>query len=90
MQIPVRNAARSAPVDATPKRVAKLNATHRCDACSSRAYVAAEMYGIDLHFCKHHFERSEDLIRSIADELLDERWQLYDVEVLRKRTGVSA
>jgi hypothetical protein len=59
-------------------------------SCGARAYVGAEIHGVDLLFCKHHFERYETAIRAIADEILDERWQLDDGERRRKAEGVSA
>lgn len=70
----------------TPRRISRLKATDRCDADRhERAVVAAELFGTDLHFCKHHFERYEASIRSLAAEILDERWILdYEAAIARE------
>jgi hypothetical protein len=46
--------------------------------------VAAEIAGVDLLFCGHHFARWEVAITASAAEILDERWQLEDAESNRR------
>lgn len=69
-----------------PRRVSRLKVTDRCDGDRhERAVVAAEIFGVDLYFCKHHFERFEVGIRAIATEILDERWILdYEAAIARE------
>jgi hypothetical protein len=86
-----RGARRTAPLP-RPKiepRIGRLKIADRCDACGARAYVAAEIVGVDLLFCAHHFQRWEAAIREVAAELLDERWQLEQEERLRKEFYVG-
>lgn len=54
----------------------RLKPSDRCDGCGAQAYAAAELYGVDLLFCAHHFARHELPIRRQAEEVLDERWAL--------------
>ena len=53
-----------------------LNATDRCDACKSQAYVWVNGISGDLLFCGHHFSKSEEKIRAYAFEIIDERHKL--------------
>ena len=53
-----------------------MNATDRCDACKSQAYVWVNGVSGDLLFCGHHFAKSEDKIRAYAFEIIDERHKL--------------
>jgi ribosomal protein L37E len=45
----------------------------RCDRCGHAAYVYVNGISGPLYFCKHHFERWEDKIRSYAFEVVDKR-----------------
>jgi hypothetical protein len=54
----------------------RLKLADRCDQCRGRAYAAAEIAGVDLLFCAHHFTHHETAIRAVATEVLDERWAL--------------
>jgi hypothetical protein len=74
----------SAPPPGPERRPARLKATDRCDQCGSRAYVAAEIHAVDLLFCAHHYRHHEDRIADVAEEILDERWQLDEHERIRK------
>jgi hypothetical protein len=68
----------------------ELEGKEKVRSCGAQAYVAVEIHGVDLLFCKHHFEQYETAIRAVASEILDERWQLGVIEVKRKKEGVSA
>jgi hypothetical protein len=72
------------PPPAPERRPARLKATDRCDQCGARAYVAAEIHDVDLLFCAHHYRDHEEKIREVAEEVLDERWQLDEAETIRK------
>lgn len=53
-----------------------LNASDRCDRCDGQAYVWANGVNGDLLFCRHHFLKWEDKIRSYAFEIIDETYKL--------------
>ena len=53
-----------------------LNATDRCDACQSQAYVWLNGVNGDLLFCGHHFVKNEEKLRAYAFEVIDERHKL--------------
>ena len=62
---------------------AALNAKHRCDACGSRAYVAAILRtsealpkGGELLFCRHHWMTHADAIMPYLSAIVDETSQL--------------
>jgi hypothetical protein len=61
-----------------------LTSHDRCDYgnCGARAYVRVffkAVTGHDLLFCKHHFEDNEDILRSRALDIIDERFTLPTV-----------
>ena len=63
--------------------VAILNAKHRCDRCSSRAYVLVLLKyspGLpasgELTFCCHHFAAFEEALQPYTSQVIDERWQI--------------
>jgi len=72
------------PSAASAHRVGRLKPRDRCDSCGARAYAAAEINGTDLLFCGHHFTLYESAIRAVADEVLDERWQIAQEEADRR------
>jgi len=49
-----------------------LNASDRCDACGSQAFVLAKGISGELLFCRHHYLKSQDQIKAWAYEILDE------------------
>jgi hypothetical protein len=60
-----------------------LHAGHRCDACDSRAYVAAVLkwsptlrQGGELLFCAHHWAKHAQAITPLLSVLIDETSQL--------------
>ena len=53
-----------------------LNATDRCDACGSQAYIWVNGVSGDLLFCRHHFLKHEDKLREYAFEIIDETHKL--------------
>lgn len=68
---------------AVATQVATLNATHRCDSCGSRAYVATILRasktlpgGGELLFCRHHWMAHADAIMPYLAALIDETSQL--------------
>jgi len=83
-RVPVKTARPALTTERTPPRVGRLKIADRCDACGARAYVAAEIHDVDLLFCAHHFAQHETAIRAVADEILDERWQIEQEERLRR------
>ena len=67
----------------TEAPIAILNATHRCDRCSSRAYVLVLLKyspGLpasgELTFCCHHFAAFEEALQPYTSQVIDERWQI--------------
>jgi hypothetical protein len=64
----------------------QLNATDRCDACQSQAYVWLNGVSGDLLFCGHHFVKNEVKLRAYAFEIIDERHKL---EVKRESSANS-
>lgn len=50
----------------------QLNATDRCDRCGSQAFYWVNGVAGDLLFCRHHFIKFEENIRSYAFEVVDE------------------
>lgn len=66
-----------APVEPTPPRIVILDATHRCDACGSQAYVRVLTYHGMFEFCSHHYNYNADVLAEyITADILDERWRL--------------
>jgi hypothetical protein len=53
-----------------------LNASDRCDACISQAYVYVKLESGDLLFCLHHWTENKDLLSVLALEVLDESERL--------------
>jgi len=60
-----------------------LNASHRCDACRSRAYVATVLRrspalpnGGELLFCAHCFREHGDALMPYLSVIIDETSQL--------------
>ena len=67
----------------TETKVVILDATHRCDACGSQAYVRVLTYHGMFEFCSHHYNHNADaLAEYITAEILDERWRLFEVAKL--------
>lgn len=69
----------------TEAPAAILNAKHRCDRCSSRAYVLVLLKyspGLptsgELTFCSHHFTAFEHALLPYTNQVIDERWQLAE------------
>jgi hypothetical protein len=54
-----------------------LNATDRCDACRSQAYVWVNGVAGDLMFCRHHFMKYEEKLREYAFEIVDETHKVF-------------
>jgi len=62
---------------------AALNASHRCDRCGSRAYVATILRdsekltaGGELLWCNHHWRQHADALMPYLSALVDETSQL--------------
>jgi len=62
-----------------------LNAKHRCDSCSSRAYVATVLRrspvlpnGGELLFCAHCFRKHGDALMPYLSAIVDETSQLSE------------
>jgi hypothetical protein len=55
-----------------------LNATDRCDACQSQAYVWVNGVSGDLMFCRHHFLKYEEKLREYAFEIVDETHKINE------------
>jgi hypothetical protein len=62
---------------------AVLNSSHRCDACSSRAYVVTVLHstpgipnGGELLFCAHHWAKHAEALTPLLSALVDETSQL--------------
>lgn len=53
-----------------------LKVGDRCDRCNSQAFVWVNGVSGDLLFCRHHFLKNEDTIRSYAFEVVDETWKI--------------
>lgn len=62
----------------------KLNATHRCDACGSQAYVEVKGITGELLFCSHHYNKIMDnpvgyqKMMGFVLEVTDERERLIE------------
>lgn len=58
---------------------ALLNATHRCDRCSARAFILVRGKSGELMFCGHHYNSimdnavGYDKMIKFAVEIIDER-----------------
>jgi hypothetical protein len=64
---------------------AVLNSSHRCDACSSRAYVVTVLHstpglpnGGELLFCAHHWAKHAEALTPLLSALVDETSQLNE------------
>lgn len=55
-----------------------LNTSDRCDRCNGQAFYWVNGVAGDLLFCRHHFLKYEDSIRSYAFEIVDETHKLND------------
>lgn len=55
-----------------------INASDRCDRCKSQAFFWVNGVAGDLLFCRHHFLKYEDAIRSYAFEIIDESHKLNE------------
>lgn len=53
-----------------------LNASDRCDACGSQAFIWVNGVNGDLLFCRHHFMKHEEKLREYAFEIIDETWKI--------------
>jgi hypothetical protein len=62
----------------TEERTDILTARDRCDRCPSQAFVWVNGVNGDLQFCRHHFIKHEDSIRSYAFEIVDETYKIND------------
>lgn len=62
----------------TEERTDMLTARDRCDRCPSQAFVWVNGVNGDLQFCRHHFIKHEDAIRSYAFEVIDETYKIND------------
>lgn len=74
--------AHNAPVttETAPKTQPTLTAADRCDQCGARAYVRVAIPSGTLLFCGHHYSASEQILRLIATEILDERHLILSEE----------
>lgn len=55
-----------------------LNTSDRCDRCNGQAFFWVNGVAGDLLFCRHHFLKYEDAIRSYAFEVVDETHKLNE------------
>ncbi len=61
-----------------------LDASDRCDACGSQAYVQTLGTAGDLLFCAHHYqgildnEKAQKAMTQFAYQIIDERGQLEE------------
>jgi hypothetical protein len=62
-----------------------LHAGHRCDRCSSRAYVLVVLkwspglpHAGELLFCAHDFKKNEAALAPYVSMIVDERSQLQE------------
>lgn len=55
-----------------------INASDRCDRCGSQAFYWINGVTGDLYFCRHHFLKHEEAIRSYAFEIIDETHKLNE------------
>ena len=53
-----------------------MNTQDRCDRCNAQAYVWVNGVAGDLMFCRHHFNKHEEALRSYAFEIIDESEKL--------------
>jgi hypothetical protein len=70
-----------------------LNAFHRCDRCSARAFVVTVLrwspklrQGGELQWCNHHWGKVRDAITPLCSTIIDETAQL--TEHIRDDKGV--
>ena len=54
-----------------------LTALDRCDTCSAQAYYLVGFTEGELLFCRHHFLKSESLLREKSFKIIDESSRLY-------------
>lgn len=63
----------------TPTTVVhELDATDRCDACGSQAYVRVRLQSGELFFCAHHADEVRETLSATALEWHDETDRLRD------------
>lgn len=62
----------------TEERTDVLTATDRCDRCQSQAFVWVNGVNGDLQFCRHHFLKYEEKIRTYAFEIVDETYKINE------------
>ena len=60
----------------TDERTNVLTANDRCDRCQSQAFVWVNGVNGDLLFCRHHFLKHEEAIRSYSFEVIDETYKI--------------
>jgi len=63
---------------ATEEKSDVLKASDRCDRCNGQAFFWINGVAGDLLFCRHHFLKYEDAIRSYAFEVVDETHKLNE------------
>lgn len=49
-----------------------LTSSDRCDQCNAQAYFLARFASGELYFCRHHFMKSESVIRVRAYQIVDQ------------------
>ena len=54
-----------------------LTALDRCDSCNAQAYYLVGFTEGELLFCRHHFLKSESLLREKSFKIIDESSRLY-------------
>ena len=62
----------------TEEKTDVINAADRCDRCGGQAFFWVNGVSGDLFFCRHHFLKYEDAIRSYAFEVIDETYKLNE------------
>ena len=67
----------------TEHQASILNASNRCDRCSSRAYVLVVLkwspglpHAGELGFCGHCYKAHEEALTPYVSLIVDERWTL--------------
>ncbi|MEN9740976.1 MAG: hypothetical protein RLZ72_1242 [Actinomycetota bacterium] len=64
--------------DVTTPVAPELDATDRCDACGSQAYVRVRLQSGELFFCAHHADEVRDNLQPNALEWHDETDRLRE------------
>lgn len=71
-EISITDPANTALLSEKTEEVAWFTPNESCDLCVSQSYYVAVFETGSLYFCKHHFDKNEELIFEKALDVVDE------------------